>query len=109
MKPVNYEVSVYIFYDPVALWNFMNALTDLLLELGRQRVPVLWTVFLLVTPIALTDKKLVTVHLFKDINWYFNRKLFGALFSNILEVMNIGDDLKTSTSIWWQPKGNPMS
>ena len=34
-------------YDPVALWNFTNTLTDLLLGLCRPRVPVLWTVFFL--------------------------------------------------------------
>ena len=34
-----------IFYNPVALWNFMNTLTDLLPGLRRPRVLVLWMVF----------------------------------------------------------------
>ena len=47
MNPVDYGVSVFIFWDPVTLWKFMNALTDLILKLGRWMVPVLWTVFFL--------------------------------------------------------------
>ena len=45
MNPIDYGVSMFIFYDLVALWNFMNTLTDLLLGLGRPRDPVLWTIF----------------------------------------------------------------
>ena len=45
MNPIDYGVSMCIFQDPVALWNLMNTLTNLLLGLGRPRVPVHWTVF----------------------------------------------------------------
>ena len=34
------------FLCSVALWNFMNTLTDFLPGLGRPGIPVLWTVFL---------------------------------------------------------------
>ena len=44
-NPIDYEVSMFIFCDPVALWNFMNTLTSFLLGLGQLRVPVLWAVF----------------------------------------------------------------
>ena len=40
MNAFDYRASVFIFVDPVALWNFMNTMTDLLLELGRLRVSV---------------------------------------------------------------------
>ena len=45
MNPIDCAVSMFVFYDPVALWNVMNTLTDLLPGLDRPRVPVLWTVF----------------------------------------------------------------
>ena len=45
MDPIDYVVSMFICWDLVALWNFVNTLTDLLPGLGRQRVPVLWTIF----------------------------------------------------------------
>ena len=43
---VDYGASMFIFQDPVALWNFMNTLTDLLPGLGWLTVAVLWTVFI---------------------------------------------------------------
>ena len=48
MNPIDYGVSMLISLDSVALWNFMNTLTDLLLGLGRPTVPFPWTVFLLI-------------------------------------------------------------
>ena len=37
IKPMDYGLSIFIFKDPVALWNFMNTLTDVVLDLGRPR------------------------------------------------------------------------
>ena len=47
MNPVDYGVSTFILWDPVALWIFFYILTDLLPGLGQRRVPVLWMVFFL--------------------------------------------------------------
>ena len=43
---VAWSLLIMGFLCSVALWNFMNTLTDLLPGLGRPGVPVLWTVFL---------------------------------------------------------------
>ena len=46
MNPFDYEVSILISKDPVALRNFMNTHTDVLLGLGRSRVLKIGTVLL---------------------------------------------------------------
>ena len=44
INAIDYRVSMFIFLDPVAFWNFIT-MTDFL-DQGRPRVPILWTAFL---------------------------------------------------------------
>ena len=52
IDPIEYGVSVFISHDPVALWNVMKSLTNLVRELGRWWDPVLMTVFILIGKLA---------------------------------------------------------
>ena len=68
MNPVDTGISLLIFWDPVALWNFMNTLTELFLVLGWLRVCNLWTLFFKYVSLAIKDYIVTKMPSFKIAN-----------------------------------------
>ena len=77
MNHIYYSVSMFIFVDAVALWNFMNTLTDWLFGLDQPSVSVFWTIFF--------------CHMASQI-------LFNIGFGNCW----VHDTIKLSQPLWWE-------